>query len=130
RMTMLRMALEELDTDPELPITWITVPREVTHDMEATADDLDGVAEFARNIEGTEVALLFRQTLDGATKVSFRSNGDVDVSRVARTFGGGGHVKAAGALIGGPLETTRPRVLEATRQAVRDTLGTGSQAAP
>jgi phosphoesterase RecJ-like protein len=130
RITMLRLALEQLDTDPELPITWITIPREVTHDMGATADDLDGVAEFARNIEGTEVALLFRQTLDGATKVSFRSNGDVNVSRVAQEFGGGGHVKAAGALIGGPLETTRPRVLEAIRKAVRETLGSGSEPAP
>ena len=130
RITMLRLALEQLDTDPELPITWITIPREVTHEMHATADDLDGVAEFARNIEGTEVALLFRQTLDGATKVSFRSNGEVDVSRVAQEFGGGGHVKASGALIGGPLETTRPRVLEAVRRAVRETLGDGAEASP
>lgn len=125
RVAMLRLALEGLEKDPGLPITWITVPREVTHEMGASADDLDGVAEYARNVEGTEVALLFRQTLDGATKVSFRSNGDIDVNAIARQFGGGGHVKAAGALIGGPLESTRPRVLEATREAVRELLEKG-----
>ncbi len=122
RIAMIRLALGGLDRDPDLPITWITVPREVTHDMGATADDLDGVQEFARNVEGTEVAIMFRQTLDGATKISLRSNGDVDVNAIARQFGGGGHVKAAGALIGGPLESTRPRVLEATREAVREAL--------
>jgi bifunctional oligoribonuclease and PAP phosphatase NrnA len=123
RITMLRLALEALDTDPELPITWITVPRVVTHEMDADADDLDGVAEYARNIEGTEVAILFRQTLDGSTKVSLRSNGEVNVNAIAREFGGGGHDKAAGALISGPLESTKPRVLEAARRAVRETLG-------
>jgi len=122
RITMLRLALEGLQVDPELPITWITVPRSVTHDMDAGADDLDGIAEYARNIEGTEVALLFRQTLDGGTKVSFRSNGEVNVNVIAREFGGGGHDKASGALIGGPLESTQPRVLEATRRVVREAL--------
>jgi phosphoesterase RecJ-like protein len=126
RIAMIRLALGGLEKDPELPITWITVPREVTHDMGATPDDLDGVQEFARNVEGTEVAIMFRQTLDGATKISLRSNGDVDVNTIARQFGGGGHVKAAGALIGGPLESTRPRVLAATREAVRQDLADAS----
>lgn len=121
RMAILRMALNNLETDDEYPITWITIPREATHEMEASADDLDGVAEYARNVEGTEVALLFRETLDGATKVSFRSNGVVDVNAIARQFGGGGHIKASGAVIGGPVAAARPRVLEATRQAVRET---------
>jgi bifunctional oligoribonuclease and PAP phosphatase NrnA len=119
RIRMIRLALENLETDPELPITWISVPRAVTHEMGATPDDLDGVAEYARNVEGTEVAITFRETLDGATKVSFRSNGKTDVNAIAREFGGGGHVKAAGAVIGGPMETTRPRVLDAVRRAIR-----------
>lgn len=122
RVEILRMALDNLEVDPSLPIAWITIPREATHELEASAEDLDGVSDYARSIEGTEVALLFRETLDGATKVSFRSNGDVDVNAIARGFGGGGHVKAAGALLGGPLESNRPRVLEATRHAVREML--------
>lgn len=118
RIRMIRLALETLEADPDLPITWISVPREVTHEMGATADDLDGVAEYARNVRGTEVAITFRETLDGATKVSFRSNGATDVNAIARGFGGGGHVKAAGAVIGGPMETNRPRVLDAVRRAL------------
>jgi len=128
RIAMLRLALAGLEVDPELPITWIRVPREVTHELEASADDLDGVAEYARNIEGTEVAILFRQTLDGGTKISFRSNGDVDVNAVARQFGGGGHVKAAGALVAGPIDETVRNVLDAARQAVRMTFAQGNGA--
>ena len=74
--------------------------------------------DHARAVEGTGVAILFRETEEGATKISFRSNGTADVNRVARLFGGGGHVKAAGALLGGTLETNREHVLEAVRQAV------------
>ena len=123
QLRMLRLSLDALETDPDYPITWITVPREVTHDMGATADDLDGVVEYARNVEGTEVAIIFRETLDGATKVSLRSNGGVDVNAIARKLGGGGHVKAAGAVVGGPPAEVRPRVVDAVRDAIRDTAG-------
>ena len=119
RLEILRIALDNLHVDPDLPITWIVIPRDVTHEMAATADDLDGVAEYARSVEGTEVALLFRETLEGGTKISFRSNGAADVNVIARQFGGGGHVKASGALVGGPPDSTVPRVLEATRRALR-----------
>ncbi|HSR43018.1 MAG TPA: DHHA1 domain-containing protein, partial [Longimicrobiales bacterium] len=54
------------------------------------------------------------------TKVSFRANGDVDVNVLAREFGGGGHVKASGALISGPPHKVVPRVVSRTREAVRD----------
>jgi bifunctional oligoribonuclease and PAP phosphatase NrnA len=119
RIHMIRLTLDTLETDPHLPITWITIPRKVTHEMGASPDDLDSATEYARNIQGTEVAVTFRETLDGATKVSFRSNGDIDVNAIAREFGGGGHVKAAGAVIGGPVDSTRPRVLDAVRRAVQ-----------
>ncbi len=50
---------------------------------------------------GTRVALFFRDLGHGKVKVSFRSTGDVDVNAFARQFGGGGHAKASGALVGG-----------------------------
>ena len=87
----------------------------------ATSDDLEGIIEHARSIRGTEVALLFREMKEGSTKVSFRSTGDVNVNEIARAFGGGGHAKASGALIGGRIETVVPRVLDAVRTAVAAT---------
>lgn len=119
RIQLLRHALDNLQIDEELPITWITIERGVMEALGTNTDDLEGVVEHARSIEGTEVALLFRATSDGATKISFRSSGAVNVNAIAREFGGGGHVKASGALVGKPLGEVRPRVLEATRSAVR-----------
>ncbi len=128
RIALLRHALERLDVDPVLPITWISIEPGVMESLGCTSDDLDGVIEHARSIEGTEVALLFRATADGATKVSLRSSGSVDVNAIARRFGGGGHAKASGALMGRPLAEARHLVLEAVRDAVR-TAGSGPDAA-
>ena len=123
RIALLRHALERLDVDPVLPITWISIEPGVMESLGCNSDDLEGIIEHARSIEGTEVAVLFRATADGATKVSLRSSGPVDVNAIARRFGGGGHAKASGALMGMPLEQTRHQVLEAVRHAVRDTTG-------
>lgn len=121
RMDLLRAALDELQADEELPLTWLSVSRESMQQTHATSEDLEGLVEYARSIEGTELAILFRETNDGATKISFRSNGELDVNVLARQFGGGGHVKAAGALIGEPLDAARAKVLEAARSALRTT---------
>ena len=67
-------------------------------------------------MSGTRLALFFRDLGHGKVKVSFRSAGAVDVNRFAKRFGGGGHAKAAGALISGTLDSVRDRVLEAARE--------------
>jgi phosphoesterase RecJ-like protein len=121
RIQLLRTALDSLEVDPEFHLSWMTIRAAEMADAGTTAEDLDGVVEYARSIEGTEIAILFRETADRATKISFRSNGEADVSAIARQFGGGGHVKAAGALVGGePLPTVRERVLDAARNHLRE----------
>jgi phosphoesterase RecJ-like protein len=120
RIELLRASLEHLVADPALPVTWITVPRKVVEELSATSEDMDGIVEYARSIEGTEVALLFREVPDGSTKISFRSNGAVDVNALAREFGGGGHVKAAGAVVGAPLRSAREAVLESVRRVLAE----------
>jgi phosphoesterase RecJ-like protein len=119
RVELLRHALDRLEVDPELPITWLSIERGVMERLGNTTDDLEGIMEHARSLEGTEVALLFRETADGSTKVSLRSTGVINVNDIARQFGGGGHAKASGALISQHLPEARHRVLEATRAALR-----------
>jgi len=120
RMRLLEKALGRLEVDPDYPITWIVLEREAMEQTGTSNEDLDGLVDQARTVRGTEVAILFRETVDGSTKISLRSSGRTNVNAVARQFGGGGHMKASGALIAAPLETVLPRVLEATRTALRD----------
>jgi len=120
RMELLRHALQHLDVDTEYPITSITIERGVMEELGTGSDDLDGIVDHARSIEGTEVAILFRSTSDGATKISLRSSGAANVNDIARQFGGGGHIKASGALVNEPIAAVKPRVIAATREALRE----------
>lgn len=63
--------------------------------------DLDGVIDQLRVTEGVECALFLYEKAEGQFKVSLRSNGKVDVRKIAENFGGGGHVKAAGCTVAG-----------------------------
>jgi len=118
RYHLLRHALESLDHDPAHGIAWMIVPRDRFEELEAGAEDLEGFVDIPRSIAGTEVGLLFRLTASGDVKISFRSNGSVDVNALARLFKGGGHVKASGAVVPGPMDEAVPRVLDRVREAV------------
>jgi phosphoesterase RecJ-like protein len=85
-----------------------------------TGEELDGIVEHPRSIAGTRLALFFRDLGHGKVKVSFRSTGEVDVNRLARGYGGGGHAKAAGALLPGGLEAVRAQVVAEARGYLRD----------
>jgi phosphoesterase RecJ-like protein len=116
RFKLLQACLNTLEADEG--VAWMSVPPDVFRDLGAGPEDLEGLVDYPRGVEGTEVALLFRRTNTGATKVSFRSTGPVDVNALAREFGGGGHVRAAGAALDLSLEESIRRVVDATRAAV------------
>ncbi len=66
-----------------------------------TARELDGIVNQLRLTEGVEIALFLYETEPGIFKASLRATGEADVSRIARHYGGGGHIKAAGCSIPG-----------------------------
>lgn len=69
----------------------------------AVPSDLDGIVSQLRYTAGTEVAIFMYETGYQEYKVSLRSGDRVDVSKIAKYFGGGGHVKAAGCTMKGTV---------------------------
>lgn len=67
----------------------------------AEGTDLEGIVNQLRVTKGVEVALFLHELRSSEYKVSMRSNGKVDVSKIAIYFGGGGHVRAAGCTMNG-----------------------------
>ena len=61
-----------------------------------TSKDLGGVVEQLRLNDTVEVAIFLYETEKNVYKVSMRSKNIVDVSKIAKRFGGGGHIRAAG----------------------------------
>jgi bifunctional oligoribonuclease and PAP phosphatase NrnA len=109
-------ALQTLVVESEHGLAWVTVPPGAIERLGVSSDDLDGVVEFPRSIEGVRMALLFREISQGRVKVSLRSVGDVDVAAFAKPYGGGGHTKAAGLSLTGSLAEVQATVLKAARE--------------
>ena len=120
RLKLLRDALDSLEVDAPHGIAWITLPAGVLEKYDVRSEELDGFSEHPRSVAGTKLALFFRDLGHGQVKVSFRSTGGVDVNRFARQFGGGGHERAAGAMIAGSLREVRDTVIAAARTYVEN----------
>ncbi len=118
RLRLLAEVLQTLGVDEQKGLTWLTLATGGLERHHVRQEDLDGIVEHARSIAGTRMAVFFRDLGHGKVKVSFRSTGSVDVNAFARTFGGGGHARASGALIAGSLDDVRERVLAAARQSL------------
>lgn len=116
RLQLLRAALESLEVDSAIGLSWISVEADAMERFKVSSEDLDGIVEHPRSISGTRLALFFRDLGHGKVKVSFRSTGQVDVQQFARRYGGGGHAKASGALLTGNLADVRAQVVSDARQ--------------
>lgn len=74
--------------------------------------DSEDMVNLTLTVSGVDVGLLFIEQATGGTKVSFRSRGLLDCSKLAEHFGGGGHSAASGAIIKKPLTDVRVEVLQ------------------
>jgi phosphoesterase RecJ-like protein len=116
RVQLLAEVLATLQFDLDAGLAWLSMGAGLIDKYDVRPEDLDGIVEHARSIAGTKMALFFRDLGHGKIKISFRSTGAVDVNAFARQFGGGGHAKAAGAMLPGTLDAVRDQVIAAARQ--------------
>jgi phosphoesterase RecJ-like protein len=93
-----------------------------TADFEKTGafpGDTEDFINMALAVAGTEAAVIVIEQPEGEVKASFRSRRGLDCSRIAASFGGGGHKAAAGATLEGPFERAQREVLEAVRAELK-----------
>lgn len=92
------------------------ITREDMQKFDVLPKHLDGIVNQLRVTKDVKVALFVYENEDGTFKGSLRVNGDIDVAEIAACFGGGGHVKAAGFTIDGPIEETISDVLDVIKE--------------
>jgi phosphoesterase RecJ-like protein len=124
RLQLLQRALASLERYDGGVVTVARLAKRDFQETGAHETDSEGIVDHVRAVEGTAMAVLVRELLaedrDGLRKVSLRAtDGRVDVSRIARELGGGGHPQAAG------FSTALPyaELLERLREQVRGQLG-------
>ena len=95
----------------------IAIPRCLIMENNVDESELDGIAGIPRQIEGVEVGVTLREKEDGY-KISVRTSTEADASAICAKLGGGGHVRAAGCFVKGPLEEAKRAILGAVEQAI------------
>ena len=84
---------------------YTVVTQEQMKEFGCTVKATDGIVDQLRVIDGVEVVILLYETGNPSEyKVSLRTNSELDLSRIAAVFGGGGHVKAAGCTVTGTVD--------------------------
>ena len=110
---LLAKVLPSLTFDYEGKVAHITITNDL-YDKEAQTDSF---VSYPRYIEGVEVAIMFKAVEPETTRVSMRSS-NVDVASVALSFGGGGHLRAAGCTIYAPVEEAKAQLLVVVGKAL------------
>ncbi|NLM40819.1 MAG: bifunctional oligoribonuclease/PAP phosphatase NrnA [Firmicutes bacterium] len=99
-MQLLGYALSHLHTALEGRLVWMAVSSEEFGRFDVDPEMTDHLVSYARMLDSAEIAMVFREVRPGLTRLGLRSNA-VDVAKLARHFGGGGHKLASGATLHG-----------------------------
>ena len=108
-------ALQGMQLDDSGRLAWTLLDREVQEQLDVIDEDTGGVINHMLSVHGVRMALLLKDSADGQVKVSLRSKGEIDVSRLAQRHGGGGHRNASGILLDGPLEKAASELVREAR---------------
>ena len=115
---LLGEALNTLDIVDE-KIASIMITKEMLKRNIISFNDVDGITSYTRDIAGVEVGILLKEKKENEIKVSLRSKSYVNVSKIAQSFGGGGHIRAAGCTIYSSVEDAKRQVVEAVKMAMQ-----------
>ena len=115
KLRILEIWLEKMTEALDGALTYTVITREDMERAGAFIYDLDEIINFIRDTEGVLVSFIVKEVEDDVYKVSLRSKGNLDVSKVATGFGGGGHKNASGLTYNGKLEELIKSLTEAIK---------------
>ena len=123
KINLIARALNTLEIDETKKIASVYIDNDMYSETGTSREDTEGIINIPRKINGVSVAMLLRQeNINNETqpswKISLRSKFDVDVSAIARKYGGGGHVKASGLTMKGELKIVKNDLLETIKEVI------------
>ncbi len=116
RLNALCMAAMRVELEGRL--AWTKVTRHMLQEAGAVMAESEDLIDTLNSIADLDMAIVFKEVRPNQTKISVRSRGRVDAAEFCAQFGGGGHSRASGAEVGGPMGEAIDRVLMAARKAI------------
>ncbi len=114
---LIAYALGEMELSADGRLNLVTVPESVLSALGATKEDCEGLIDSLRDVDTVEAACVLKEA-DGVVRVSMRSKRTCDVAAIAKRFGGGGHLRAAGCTLDLPLDEAERVMREALTEAL------------
>ncbi len=111
-LKLMGQVINTIDTYYNNKLTIMHVSQKMYADTNTDSDDTEGFVNIARSVKGCEVGALLREDKPNYIKVSLRSKADVDVSKIALDFGGGGHKNASGFELNGSIEEVKKKLVK------------------
>ena len=118
KLRLVAKTVDNIESFYDNKLKYSYVSYEEIHALGISDEDAEGMTNYLRSIEGTEFAVYVRGKSDGSIKVSMRSGGRIDVSKVAIEFGGGGHPRAAGYTMQDPYEIGKEKLIKAIGEMI------------
>ena len=115
---LMKMTIDRIELFADGKIAFSYISNEDMENVGALPGDHEGLVDIGRYIDGVEVSIFMRE--EDGYRVSFRSNGLVDVNIIANSFGGGGHLMAAGAKLDGSFKEVKDKLIERTIEEFND----------
>lgn len=119
RLKIFGAVLTTMELDDSGSLAVLYVDDGMLAQADATYDDTEGLINTPLTVKDIHAVAFFKQSGTDEYRVSLRSKGPIDVAAVAKRFGGGGHVNAAGFTIAGKYADVKPRVMEAAAAALK-----------
>jgi phosphoesterase RecJ-like protein len=104
-------------------LAWGEITQEMYRNAGGEDNEPESLVSEMRGIGGVEIAFLIHELRERGLRVSFRSKGQRDVSAIAKTLGGGGHLNAAGCYLLGDYDSLKKKVLDAVRKSFLNGIG-------
>ena len=116
RLKLLAKALETLSLDLKNKVGSMVVTQKALQETGASWELTEGFVDIPRTVGGVEISILYTQRGDNNYKLSLRSKADVNVEKVAKKFGGGGHIHASACWMKGDIESIKSQIIKAIRE--------------
>jgi len=117
QIRLLKDALNTLEFDCQDKVGSVFVSQPMLREAKALPEHTEGFVDLIRSIKGVEVAVFFHETSKNQYKTSLRSKGRINVEKIARNFGGGGHVNASACSIEGNIVDVKKKLLTVIKTA-------------
>ena len=122
RVSVLAEMISNISYELKGKFAWSYITKDIMVKHNASKEDLEGFPDFIRSISGVEAALMIFEIDENLCRMNFRSKGNIIVNNIAKSFNGGGHAFASGAVLHEPIERAKNTIINKTKKMIQDQL--------